>query len=299
MVRTIVLNSSNIVPNTGNSILRYNFPNGGIYLKDETIAVQQIVIYNSVFNISSSLNNNSFSYVWVDGSVNAVDMPSSGAYLSLAEINAYLQSVMIANKHYYTKSGQNVYLLEIVVNQSQYRYQINAFATSASIAAANSWTQAAGATWVNPTNSIVPMIVIPSTNIQQLLGFSAGSYPNTVISGAPPAQTQTPVVASPYSVLGSSSPQIIPQPTYLGLCSLVNNRLAIPNQSIIAITPTSVEFGALFSIQYNNAAFNKVEDGNYTTFDFRFVDSLGQNIQFQDPNMLIILLMKNKYETAE
>jgi hypothetical protein len=53
MVRTLVLNSENIVPNTNNSVLRYNFPNS-VYLKEEYIAVQQISLYNSVFNISSS-----------------------------------------------------------------------------------------------------------------------------------------------------------------------------------------------------------------------------------------------------
>lgn len=294
MVRTLVLNSENIVPNTNNSVLRYTFPQGGIYLKDEYIAVQQISLYNSVFNISSTLNNNQFSYTWIDGTTHQVIFPASGIHLSLSQINSYFQSVMIANNHFYTLSGQNVYLMEILVNQSSYAYQINCFATSAGIATANSWVIPAGATWVNPTVSIVPMINIPATNIQSLLGFNAGSYPNTVIAGAPPAQTQTPPVASPYSVLSQNAPQIEPQPTYLGLCSLVNNELVIPNETIVSITPVGVIFGGLFNIQFSGLAFNKVDDGNYTQFTFSFVDDLGQQIQFQDPNMLIILIMKNK-----
>jgi len=295
MVRTLVLNSENIVPNTNNSVLQYNFPNS-VYLKDEYIAVQQISLYNSVFNISSALNNNSFSYTWIDGLTYSVVMTASGIHLSLSQLNSYFQSVMIANKHYYTSAGQNVYLMEILVNQSAYAYQINCFATSVAIAAANTWAIPAGATWVNPTNSIVPMVNIPNTNIQDLLGFDAGSYPSTVIAGVPPAQTQTPVVSSPYSVLSQSAPQIEPQTTYIGLCSLVSNELVIPNETIVSITPVNVIFGGLFNVQFSGLAYNKVDDGTYTNFTFSFVDDLGQQIQFQDPNILIILIMRNKNE---
>jgi hypothetical protein len=292
MVRTLVLNSENIVSGTNNSVLRYNFPNT-VYLKNEYIAVQQISLYNSVFNISAELNNNTFSYTWIDGTINPVVMTATGIHLSLSQINSYFQSVMIANKHYYTSGGQNIYLMEILVNQSAYAYQFNCFATSVAIATANTWAIPSGATWVNPTNSIVPMINIPATNIRSLLGFDAGSYPSTVIAGVPPAQTQTPVIASPYSVLSQNPPQIEPQPTYIGLCSLVNNALVIPNETIVSITPTGVIFGGLYNIQFSGLAFNKVDDGTYTNFTFSFVDDLGQRIQFQDPNMLIILIMKN------
>jgi hypothetical protein len=267
-----------------------------VYLKDEYIAVQQISLYNSVFNISSALNNNSFSYTWIDGLTYNVVMTASGIHLSLSQLNSYFQSVMIANNHYYTSAGQNVYLMEILVNQSAYAYQINCFATSVAIAAANTWAIPSGATWVNPTNSIVPMVNIPNTNIQDLLGFDAGSYPPTVISGSPPAQTQSPVVSSPYSVLSQSAPQIEPQTTYIGLCSLVSNELVIPNETIVSITPVNVIFGGLFNVQFSGLAYNKVDDGTYTNFTFSFVDDLGQQIQFQDPNILIILIMRNKNE---
>lgn len=295
MVRTLVLNSENIVPNTNNSVLRYNFPNS-VYLKDEYIAVQQISLYNSVFNISSALNNNTFSYTWIDGTVNSVVMTATGIHLSLSQLNSYFQSVMIANKHYYTSAGQNVYLMEILVNQSAYAYQINCFATSVAIAAANTWAIPSGAAWVNPNNSIVPMINIPSSNIQDLLGFDVGSYPPTVIAGVIPNQTQTPVVSSPYSKLSQSAPQIEPQTTYIGLCSLVSNELVIPNDTIISITPVNVIFGGLYNIQFSGLAYNKVDNGSYTQFTFSFVDDLGQQIRFQDPNMLIILIMRNLNE---
>jgi hypothetical protein len=80
MPRTLILNQSNIVANSGNSVFQYNFPLGGITFKDEFIAVQQITLYNSVFNISSSNSNNSFSYKWVDGTTTtcAVNQATKG-----------------------------------------------------------------------------------------------------------------------------------------------------------------------------------------------------------------------------
>lgn len=295
MPKTLILNSSNIVPNSGNSIFLYNFPQGGLTFKDDLIAVQQVSIYNSVFNITASNQNNSFSYIWVDGSVNVVNIPNS--YLDLDGINAYMQSIMITNGHYLTTvSGDNVYLLNIAVNPSRYAYQINSFLISATIAASNSWTIAPGATWILPTNPIMPMFTVPNTNFQQLIGYTAGNYPNTVISGVPPAQIQTPAQSGTYSVLSTTSPQIIPQPSYLALCSLVNNRYSIPSQLLYSITPTGVSFGSLYTVQVADLAFNKITDGTYNQFTFSFVDGLGRPIVFQDPNMLILIIIKNKSE---
>jgi len=295
MPKTIILNSNNIVANSGNSTFLYNFPQGGVQFKDDLIAVQQVSLYNSVFNITTANQNNQFSYIWVDGTTNVVNMPDS--YLELTEINAFLQSVMITNKHYLTTStGQNVYLLNIQVNPSRYAYQINSFLISTTIATANSWSLPAGATWVLPTNDIMPMFVVPATKFQQLIGFTAGNYPNTTIAGVPPAQTQTPAQITTYSAISSTSPQIIPQPSFLGLCSLVNNTYCIPSQLLYSITPTGVSFGSLYTNQIADLAFNKITDGTYNQFTFTFVDSLGNPIRFQDPNMLILLVIKNKSE---
>ena len=125
MPKSLILNTNNIIPNSGNSTLQYVFPQGGIAFKDDFIAIQQVSIYNSVFNVSVANNNNSFSYIWVDGTTHLVNIPDS--YLELPEINAYLQSIMIANKHYLIAGANNVYLLNIQINPARYSYQINSF----------------------------------------------------------------------------------------------------------------------------------------------------------------------------
>jgi hypothetical protein len=295
MVKTLILTSRNIVANTSNSVFQYDFPLGGVTFKDDFIAVQQISLYNSVFNISSANNNNTFNYTWVDGSVVNVTIPDS--YLSLEGINQYLQSIMITNKHYLTTTtGDNVYLLELVVNPSKYAYQLNSYVISATLASTNSWSLPAGATWVLPTNLICPIFTVPNTSFQTLIGYSAGNYPNATISGTPPAQTQTPAYTSAQSFLSTTAPQIIVQPNFLCICSLVNNRFAIPSQLLTTITPVGVGFGELFVQQFNDLAYNRIENGVYNNFTFRFVDTLGNPIQFQDPNIVILLNIKNRDE---
>jgi len=295
MPKSILINSSNIVANTYNSVFEYNFPNGGVVFKDDLVAVQQVSIYNSVFNITSANSNNSFSYTWVNGTTTSITIPDS--YLDCAGINAYLQSIMYANTHYLTDSDGNiVYLLEIVVNQARYAFQINSYLISTAIATANTWTIASGATWVLPTNSIMPMFIVPSTNIATLIGFTAGSYPTTTITGTPPAQVQTPAQTASYSALSSVAPQIIPVPTYLGVCNLVQNRLAIPSQLIYSLTIEGVGFGSLYVNQISDPVFNDIADGQYTNLRFSFVDGSGNSIRFNDPNTMILMIIKNRYE---
>ena len=299
MGKTLILNSSNVIAGTNNSKFLYNFPAGGFNFKQDLIAVQSIAMYFSTFNITTTYNNNSFSYIWVDGTVNQVLIPDS--FLQIKDINAFLQSVMVANGHYLTTAtGDNVYLLEMVVNQALYAVQVNNFLVSVAIATANGWTVAggAGATWVLPVLPILPYLVVPANNnFGKVIGFQAGQYPAGVIAGVPPAQTQTPAFASSQSELSTTAPQITPYSSFLVFCSLVNNRAVIPSQLVYSFTPTDSTFGALQKFEPNaELSWNKIIDGQYNSFVVEFRDQLGNPVAFQDPNTLITLYTKNKDE---
>jgi hypothetical protein len=293
-MKTLILNATNVVNDGTNSKFIYNFPQGGYEFKDDLIAVSEISQYFSTFNISTTYNNNSFSYIWVDGSVNVVSIPNS--FLQVSGINAFLQSVMFSNKHYLqTSTGSIVYFLELVVNQARYSVQLNSYMMSVSIATTNTWTLPAGATWVIPTNIIVPYLVVPSTNnFGKLIGFASGQYPSGTITGTPPAQTQSPAFTVSQSILSTISPQITPYSSILVFCSLVNNRSTIPSQLLFSFTPTDATFGALQNYTAKaEFAWNKVQDGTYTQFTVEFRDQLGNQITFNDPNTLITLITKN------
>ena len=63
--------------------------------------------------ISAENDNNTFSYVWLDSTVNHVTVPD-GQYDTEA-LNAYFKTVMVRNNHYFTNNmtGANVFLLTI------------------------------------------------------------------------------------------------------------------------------------------------------------------------------------------
>ena len=114
----LILNGSNLVTSdTTNSTYRFNF-NGTRLIKDTKIAIANVSLFYSWFNISANFNNNFFQYTFTNGAgtstfnVNIVD-----GYYTIAQLNSYLQSVMITNGHYLVNgSGQNVYYLEILEN---------------------------------------------------------------------------------------------------------------------------------------------------------------------------------------
>lgn len=295
-MKTLILNSNNIISGTGNSVFQYVFPTGGIEFFDDYIAVQQINMYFSNYNISTTLNNYKFSYTWIDGTVIQVVIPDSN--MSVKQINEYMQYIMIQNKHYLLNStGDYIYLLEMVVNQARYAVQVNSYLISVAIATANTWTLPAGATWVLPTNSILPYLtILPDNKFGELIGYSAGQYPAGTITGVPPAQVQTPAYTTAQSFLSTTAPNINPQYSFQCLCSLVNNRAVIPSQLLYTLTPTNVEFGALISQQINDLAWNKISNGFYNQFTFSFRDQLGRPMAFNDPNTVIILVIQNKSE---
>lgn len=295
-MKTLILNQSNIVQGSNNTRFQYNFPQGGYIMKNNQVAVQQLSLYFSVFNITQAYNNNFFSYIWVDGTSHTVLIPDS--FLQVVDLNEYLQFIMISNGHYLldTATGNNVYLLEMVVNQPRYAVQLNCYVVSSSIATTNGWTLPPTASWVLPTNPIVPEFVIPNTNFGKLIGFPAGTYPNAVISGVPPAQTQTPSYASAQTFLSSLAPQITPYSSFLLYCSLVNNKAVIPSSLVYSFTPTGTTFGGLATFQVSELAFNKVVDGTYNSFICEFRDQNGDLCAFQDPNTLITLILRDEDE---
>ena len=62
-MRTIAISSKAIQPNSNNSTFHYAFPQSVVF-KNQEIALSSLTMFNSVYNISSALNNNKFQYVW-------------------------------------------------------------------------------------------------------------------------------------------------------------------------------------------------------------------------------------------
>lgn len=295
-MRTLILNSSNIVNNSGNAVFEYKFPAGAIIIKQgQKLALASLQTYYSNFNITAKYNNNKFSYIWIDGSVVNIVIPDS--FLDIQGINNYLHFIMIQNKHYYiTTTGDFVYLLTISINPSQYACEINSFQTSASIASSNSWSIPAGATWVNPNNPINPSITIIN-DFGLLLGFAPATYPSGVISGVPPSQIQTPSYSSTQIFLSSIAPQITPVSSIVLTCSLINNNYAIPTNLIYSYSPSGT-FGQQYTIAPNQLVFIDIQAGQYSSFVCQFLDQNLNRLVLQDSVTTILLVISDPDESV-
>jgi hypothetical protein len=290
-MRTLILNSSNIVPNSNNSVFVYQFPGGNVQIKQgQKLALASLQMYYSNFNITASYNNNKFSYTWIDGTVVNVTIPDS--FLDVEGINNYIHFVMVRNGHYYlTDAGDFVYLISLNINPSRYACELNCFQTSASIASSNGWTIPTGTfsspAWVNPTNPITPIFSISTEEFGKLIGFQTGSFPNATISGTPPNQTETPSYTSTQVFLSSFTPQITPLSSFVLTFSLINNNYSVPNSLIYSFSPIG-NFGEQFSIAPYQYAFIDCQPGQYANLKVQFLDQDLRSVELKDPNTTIL-----------
>jgi hypothetical protein len=200
---------------------------------------------------------------------------------------------MVQNKHYLVNtSGQFVYLIEFSINASQYAVQVDCFGVSVALASTNGWTLPAGATWVLPTNFIVAELIILNNAFKLIIGFEPGTYPNAVIAGVPPAQTQTPTYTSTQSFTSTSTPQVTPLSSYILTCSLINNNYAVPNNLIYSFAPVGT-IGEQFTIAPNQYVFIDVLPAQYNRFNVQFIDQNFRPVEIEDPNMVIQLVISD------
>lgn len=282
-MKTLIISSKHLVENGNNDTYKFKFPSS-VEFKNDQIALSNISVYYSWFNINSSLyNNNSFSYKWVDGITYSVSYPD-GAYYTISELQAYFYSVMYANKHYlYNSTTDDVLVyLEFVENTTFYGVSFNSYVVPTSLP--SGYTLPSGATWSLPSGSAkTPQIIISSSNnFGDLIGFSSGTYPSSVQS-------------SNYSFVSDYTPNISPVQSVVVQCSLINNYYSVPNNLLYSFTP-NVSFGSLINISPSEYTYVDIQDGQYTEFTLSFVDQSLETISINDSNIVVLLTVRNKYE---
>jgi hypothetical protein len=285
-METIFFNNSHIV-NKSNNPLVFRFSSSTTF-KNARVALKSVTMYYSWFNISAVYNNNRFQYTWFDntGELNTtVTITIPDGNYSIQTLNEYLQSQLIANGHYVTRTvnGQtsNIYFFELIANSTFYKFQINCYPmpTSAQNASTYQYVKPVGATWAYPPVATTPQIIINSTNeFKTLLGFDAGSYPAIL------QQTK-------YDVLGRHVPQIDPVSSLLLTCSLVNQKYSYPNTILYSFVNNASGFGTTLHSEPNSLSWAKIQNGNYADISIAIIDQNFNDIDILDPMMSISLLI--------
>lgn len=277
----IILTSNNLVnKNSGNNRLVYEFQQGGIQFKNNEIALGTAQLYYSWDNISVANKNNTYSYTWVNGLTYTVTMPD-GNY-SIDDINTYLQSVMVSNTHYLvnTANGDFIYYIQWETNETFYSVQLNEYVVP-SVLPVNT-ALPVGATWVLPAVASTPRVNILANAFRNITGFNAGTYP--------PAVPQ----ATTYSVLSSIAPQVNPISSLQFTCSIASNPYSSQSRSIYATGVPETLFGGQILISVPEYAFTKLVDGNYNQFQVEILDQNGNPVILKDPQISIMLIIRDK-----
>jgi len=227
----------------------------------------------------SKYNNNKFSYIWTDGSGSTtINITIQDGAYNVATINAYLQYIMLSNGHYLIDAdGQYVYYLEMVVNPTYYAIEFRAYPLPTSLP--SGWTNPASI--VFPATASTPQFIIPNTDIQQLLGFPAGTYPSAVQS-------------TTYNTLSPNTPIITEVQSIIVLCSLLNNRLSVPNTILYSFTIGNRQFGELIYFSVPELIFTDIQDGFYDRFELQFVDQNFNPLGINDTNLVVQLVVRKR-----
>ena len=285
----IVINQNNVVLNSNNSTYTYPFPSTAVFSNHE-LCVQSVSVYYCWLNISSLLQNNTFSYTWTVGTtVTTYTIIIPDGLYELVDLNNYFQFVQIQNGTYLINDlSKNVFYCEFIINPTNYKFQINTFpvplslptgwsAPVANVAAGYAAFQGFPATTRNP------VVTISSAGFGSIMGFNAGfaTVPNIG-------------VGTNLSYNSTKTPQIQPSPSALIGCSIVSNKYAAPSSIIYNVVP-DVPLAGLINSKPNENTWIEISKGNYNSITIQFLSSTTFSpLQLLDSNLSVLLLIREK-----
>jgi len=300
-MRAIVLNTTNLIQDGQNNKLVYKFPNS-VQFKNNSIAVSSVSMYFSWFNISVALGNNTFTFEWIDPTstvIPVVIVIPDGIY-EVATLNALLQFYFIQNGMYLinTGTGANVYYAEFILNPSRYAVQINTFLFPSALPAGFATPSNFIGFITSPLTTFNPRITLPA-KFNELFGYTAGFQTSFNINNSFVAPVGDPYVAKngagTISYLSTQSPNLQPNSSIYFSMSNINNQYAQPSSIIYALVPT-VAAGEIITERPPQFMWNKLIDGMYNELRLTFLGSNLAPIPIADPNMTIILTIKDDSE---
>ena len=273
MPSKIVVDKTNLIGNDNNTFV-YRFPSS-VSFPNHEIALASVDMYYAWYNVSALLGNNTFSYVWTDGTNNTIVL-EDGLY-EINTINERLQFAFIANGHYLVDSGgNNIYYINISANTTRYATQIDIFQFPNSLPAG----------YTNPASVVFPPVnqitMTMPTKFNELLGFSAGF-------------TTTAPTGTNLSFLSSVAPNIQPNNVLYVSVSNIDNKYGSPSGLVHRIVPNTT-FGSLIT-ENPEFSFQPLHSGTYNELQIQILGTDKSPIRIIDPNIVITFLIKNKEQS--
>jgi len=294
----MTLTKKNIV-NSSNNKLTYTLPIEATFVKGDKIAVSQLALNFSWFNISAKYRNNFFQYKWFNSSseLETFDVHIEDGYYTVDTLYEVFQFEMIKNKHYLVDPGGNpVYFFEIKSSATFYAlyfrlYSVGRMMTFDGLSyditnptSASDYRIAGD--WLPPMGTDTyecGQIIIPSNNnFGAFVGFSSGQ----TIS----FDTTTDTIQEKYDKFSDTVPNLDPSSSYIMTCNMVKNELSAPDNILytFSISGSDVSFGDTVT-PVHEIVYSLINPGTYKEIDIAFYDENFEALSIIDPAMLLTL----------
>ena len=293
MASAIVFAPNSVIQDGQNNKLVFKFP-GSIALKNHSVAVSSLNLYYSWRNISAYHGNNTFSITIFPG-VNAqiFDLVFPDGSYSITDINSYFQYFCIQNGLYMLDAtGGYVYFAAFALNRTRYAIEIQTFSV-------NPLSPPVGYTL--PTNFPAggtsyawnAVLSFPSS-FNQIIGYEPGFSTDSNLSLQASGTTPnggTAASDSTIAYLSSVAPQIQPNPVVLVSMTGVANKYSLA-PVIYSFTSGGAVVGGLNSERPSSLDYIQLVPGIYSELRITLLGSDFLPLQMQDPNISIMLLLK-------
>jgi hypothetical protein len=181
-------------------------------------------------------------------------------------------------------NGDFVYLIQWEENPTYYAVQLNEYLSALPALFPATYTYPAGATWAVPATPTTPQVIISATNnFGALVGFTAGNYPATF-----------PYTTGTFSAVSNTTPQVQPISSVIITCSLITNPYSSNSKALYSFGIPSTQFGSQILVTPPEFTFNRITNGTYNEFSIEIQDQNGTPIQLRDPQMTILLTIKDR-----
>jgi hypothetical protein len=295
----------------GGGVYRYNFPSGTtLNLTNSTVAITSCSIYNSLFNIKDSWQNNKiviFYNFFITSNIPSIFQtgttytdPVSGlvvnkkyviitipdGYYSISDLNLYMQKQYILLGLYSSVGSNFNYYSDFQVDPVQYKTQIDLYPLPASTF-----------TTIPMNMNNLPSMSLPSTNqsffmyfpssstvyggIGAIFGFPDGKFlPNSPI-------TNSIGVTKVTQFTSSLTPNVSPISTYIFTCNMVRNTYTIP-QDLFFQLPINASIGSL--IVFNSyPIYITALESNFQYIEIKLYDQFFNSLNINDSEMCLTM----------
>ena len=282
---TIQLSTVHWIPGTNR--YRYNFTSAiDLRGKKATLAMYQYGIFNCTYNISSKLNNNTYSVKWSNGRI--YDFTIQDGYYSFFELNQVFQQNFTKQKLHLvstTNSNQVYYFASVASNATAYASQIDVSFIPKSMPTGYKLPDFSGnlvQQWSLPTTPTYPQLIL-SPGLQTLFGFTSQ---NTF-----PLSQTTPTNPVNVTFISDGYPVISPIFCYILTCNMVESKLSlVPN--IFFQVPLTAKFGDMISSTTPSLTGLSVIPTIFNYIEISILDQNYNSLVLKDPELTISLILE-------